>query len=109
VIRDRGDTLNRAVLAVTLPAPLPGVIRVRIEKNLGGAHPPVGFELDGAVPDSGIVAVDELAGTMIAGVTGITETGLAASENYLHARLSLGVGELVYGLGERFGPLVNNG
>ena len=28
---------------------------------------------------------------------------------YLHAQLSLGVGELVYGLGERFGPLVKNG
>jgi alpha-D-xyloside xylohydrolase len=28
---------------------------------------------------------------------------------YLHEQLSLGVGELVYGLGERFGPLVKNG
>ncbi len=28
---------------------------------------------------------------------------------YLHAQLALGVGELVYGLGERFGPLVKNG
>ena len=28
---------------------------------------------------------------------------------YVHERLSLGVGELVYGLGERFGPLVKNG
>ncbi|MEB0222437.1 hypothetical protein QN393_25365, partial [Pseudomonas sp. AB12(2023)] len=27
----------------------------------------------------------------------------------VHARLGLGVGELVYGLGERFGPLVKNG
>ncbi|GAB3398547.1 alpha-xylosidase [Humibacter soli] len=29
--------------------------------------------------------------------------------NYLNVQLSLGVGELVYGLGERFGPLVKNG
>jgi alpha-D-xyloside xylohydrolase len=28
---------------------------------------------------------------------------------YMHEQLSLGVGELVYGLGERFGPLVKNG
>ena len=28
---------------------------------------------------------------------------------YVHEQLSLGVGELVYGLGERFGPLVKNG
>ncbi|MEP6478923.1 MAG: alpha-xylosidase [Rhodoglobus sp.] len=28
---------------------------------------------------------------------------------YLHEQLSLGVGELIYGLGERFGPVVKNG
>jgi alpha-D-xyloside xylohydrolase len=28
---------------------------------------------------------------------------------YVHEQLSLGIGELVYGLGERFGPLVKNG
>ncbi len=28
---------------------------------------------------------------------------------YVHEQLSIGVGELVYGLGERFGPLVKNG
>lgn len=43
------------------------------------------------------------------GVTGITTTGLAEASAYLHTQLSLGVGELVYGLGERFGPLVKNG
>ena len=31
------------------------------------------------------------------------------SAAYVHEQLSLGVGELVYGLGERFGPLVKNG
>lgn len=31
------------------------------------------------------------------------------SSNYVHEQLALGVGELVYGLGERFGPLVKNG
>ncbi|WP_022885916.1 alpha-xylosidase [Glaciibacter superstes] len=44
-----------------------------------------------------------------AGVSGVTETGLAPASAYLHSQLSLGVGELVYGLGERFGPLVKNG
>lgn len=43
------------------------------------------------------------------GVAGITTTGLAEASAYLHTQLSLGVGELVYGLGERFGPLVKNG
>ncbi|WP_413602643.1 alpha-xylosidase [Curtobacterium sp. Curtsp57] len=31
------------------------------------------------------------------------------SSTFVHAQLDLGVGELVYGLGERFGPLVKNG
>jgi alpha-D-xyloside xylohydrolase len=44
-----------------------------------------------------------------AGVSGVTTTGLAPAASYTHAQLSLGVGELVYGLGERFGPLIKNG
>lgn len=44
-----------------------------------------------------------------AGIGGVTETGLAAASAYTLAQLDLGVGELVYGLGERFGPLVKNG
>ncbi|OUE27336.1 alpha-xylosidase [Clavibacter michiganensis] len=43
------------------------------------------------------------------GTAGVTTTGLAPSRTYVHEQLSLGVGELVYGLGERFGPLVKNG
>lgn len=36
-------------------------------------------------------------------------TGRALASGYVHQQLALGVGELVYGLGERFGPLVKNG
>lgn len=43
------------------------------------------------------------------GRVGVTSSGLAEASAYLHTQLSLGVGELVYGLGERFGPLVKNG
>ena len=32
-----------------------------------------------------------------------------AASTFVHEQLDLGVGELVYGLGERFGPLVKNG
>ncbi|MET1019836.1 MAG: alpha-xylosidase, partial [Microterricola sp.] len=35
--------------------------------------------------------------------------GAGRGSSYVHEQLSLGVGELVYGLGERFGPLVKNG
>lgn len=35
--------------------------------------------------------------------------GKSGSASYVHEQLELGVGGLVYGLGERFGPLVKNG
>ncbi|MFW2512485.1 alpha-xylosidase [Demequina sp. SO4-13] len=44
-----------------------------------------------------------------AGVAGYTETGLAPSRTYVHEQLDLDVGELIYGLGERFGAFVKNG
>jgi alpha-D-xyloside xylohydrolase len=44
-----------------------------------------------------------------AGIAGYTETGLAPSRTYVHEHLDLGVGELIYGLGERFGAFVKNG
>jgi alpha-D-xyloside xylohydrolase len=44
-----------------------------------------------------------------AGVAGVTTTGLATAKTYVHEQLDLGVGELIYGLGERFGPFVKNG
>lgn len=45
------------------------------------------------------------------GVVGITSEGSHALDDrvFVHEQLSLGVGELVYGLGERFGPVVKNG
>src|SRR5699024_580919 len=43
------------------------------------------------------------------GVAGVTDTGLAPAQTYMNAQLDLGVGELVYGLGERFGAFVKNG
>ena len=44
-----------------------------------------------------------------AGLTGYTTDGLAPARHYIHVQLDLGVGEVVYGLGERFGPFVKNG
>ncbi|GMA34004.1 hypothetical protein GCM10025876_02080 [Demequina litorisediminis] len=44
-----------------------------------------------------------------AGPTGVALDGRAPARTYTHEQAELGVGELVYGLGERFGPLVKNG
>ncbi|MWB99841.1 alpha-xylosidase [Agromyces seonyuensis] len=38
-----------------------------------------------------------------------TQSAIELADAYLAQQLDLGVGELVYGLGERFGPLVKNG
>ncbi|QJU54892.1 alpha-xylosidase [Herbiconiux sp. KACC 21604] len=43
------------------------------------------------------------------GIAGVTSTGLAPAAHYVHEQLDLGVGETIYGLGERFGPFVKNG
>jgi alpha-D-xyloside xylohydrolase len=156
VIERRGDVLNRALLSVTLTSPLEGIIKVRVEQHTGTATG-AGFDLVGAQPDAGQIAIDDAGGTLTAGpltariaagapfnlsfeadgrtltesghksighmqlaagapvaaeptgVSGVTTTGLAPAASYTHAQLSLGVGELVYGLGERFGPLIKNG
>ena len=46
-----------------------------------------------------------------AGIVGNARQGGSAPDGsaFVHEQLDLGVGELVYGLGERFGPLVKNG
>src|SRR5690606_1829705 len=156
VITGRGDTLNRALLTVTLSSPLEGVVRVRVEPHRG-AVPRPGFDLVGAETGHGSARVDDDGGVLDAGplqarirrgapwdlsfadaervltrsghksvgyvrlapdapvaaepagITGGTSTGLAPAETYVHSQLSLDVGELVCGLGERFGPFVKNG
>ncbi len=156
VIRGRGDTLNRALLTVTLSSPLEGVVRVRVEHHKGAVERP-GFDLVGAERGHGKAQTDDDGGVLETGplrarirrgapwdlsftddervltrsghksvgyvrladgapvpaeptgVTGVTTTGLAPHSTYVHTQLSLDVGELVYGLGERFGPFVKNG
>ena len=66
VIATRGDTLNRAMLSVTLSSPLDGVIRVRIEHHKGG-RPSAGFDLVGATEGVGIAASDASGGTLTSG------------------------------------------
>ncbi|PPH50269.1 alpha-xylosidase [Rathayibacter sp. AY1E2] len=135
VIQGRGDVLNRPALTVTVSSPAEGVARVRIEHWRGTAVRP-GFEL--AEGDVGAAEVTESGGVLRTGdlevrirqgapwslefwdtSTGTRLTGSGHKAQgyltgpdgaaYLHEQLDLGVGELVYGLGERFGPFVKNG
>lgn len=90
-----------------------GALTARITQ---GAPWSLSFEIDGVpVTGSGHKSAGYIRlapGADVAhGVAGNARTGLAApdSDSYVHEQLDLGVGELIYGMGERFGPLVKNG
>jgi len=134
-IKDRGDTLQGPLLTITLSAPLPDVLRVRIEHFIGGlAHgpqiplappPEMVVEINDG-PDSATLRAGELTArvgksnwgiTFEAGGRVLTTSGwrgiaymqTAGRGSHIVEQLSLGVGECVYGLGERFTAFVKNG
>lgn len=133
-IRRRGDTLNRPVVTITYSSPMPDVIRVRVENHAGGGQPGPRFAVADEAPPV-TVEVDEAAGVLTSGRLSVRVdrerwrvdflhdgdvltssphkgTGVVTSDDgtrYVHEQLTLGVGERVFGLGERFGPLVKNG
>ena len=134
-IKERGDTLQGPLLTITLSAPLPDIVRVRIEHFTGGLtrgpEIPVLSTADLAVdicdgPGSATFTAGELTArvnknkwsiTFEAGGRVLTASGWRAMAymqtfdwgNHVVEQLSLGVGECVYGLGERFTAFVKNG
>jgi alpha-D-xyloside xylohydrolase len=129
-IEHRGDTLNAPLITVTCTAPAPDVIRVTVENyqgerskfpNFAISQESVDVSVDGTSITSGALtarfsdgdhwALDFLAdGRRLTG-SGWKGMGVATGPGgqYIHEQLDLGVGHVVYGLGERFGPLVKNG
>ena len=137
-IRHRGDTLQGPLLTIRLDSPMTDVIRVRIEHFTGRDEagpriplfpekkPKVKMNVTDkeAILRSGGLSAHVARGTGIGwGVSFqsagrvITQSGPRAMGyvewpgrgNFVHEQLSLGVGECVYGLGERFTALVKNG
>ena len=133
-IRHRGDTLQGPLLTVTLSSPMPDVVRVRIEHFKGGlvrgpeipinsspAPVQIADTADAAsLTTGGLTVTVKKPGWEIvfsAGGRVLTRTGwrgvgyvqTAKDGNFVHDQLSLGVGECVYGLGERFTSFVKNG
>ncbi len=133
-IRHRGDTLQGPLLTVTLSSPMPDVVRVRIEHFVGGIARGPNIPLTAeTVP----VKIEELADVATLTTGGLTVTvkkpgweisfsagdrvltksawrgmgyvQLARDGNFVLDQLSLGVGECIYGLGERFTAFVKNG
>ncbi|WP_263729788.1 alpha-xylosidase [Cellulomonas sp. SG140] len=135
-IRTRGDTLNLPLITVTYSAPAPGVVRVRIAHFDGGAERRPGFAIAGQPGFVPQVRVDDEVAELVAGdltvrvrrgpgwlvefrsggrlLTSSAARSVGAAtgpdgDTYVHEQLTLAPGELVYGLGERFGPVVKNG
>ena len=134
-IETRGDTLNRAVVTVRLTSPMLDVIGVRIEHFSGAADAGPRFPLLATTPAPVSTEITDdtaslTSGALTASVSrdsfrldfgstaGILTSSLAKAigivtdqdgGSFVYQQLTLGVGEFVYGLGERFGPVVKNG
>ncbi|MBN1218739.1 MAG: alpha-xylosidase, partial [Anaerolineae bacterium] len=131
----RGDTLNLPLLTVRLSSPMANVIRVQLYHHKGAQPKKPEFQLKAQpAPDMEIhnnaqaatltsgrltVRVEKEGDWQIEFKDGdrvITSSGWRAmgfvdtnTGRYIHEQLALGVGECVYGLGERFAPFVKNG
>ena len=134
VVHHRGQTLNTATFSIGIDAPAPDVIRVRVAHHTGGTQSlrfPVTTETANALAVEGDGFTDLVSGGLTARVhTGeawnlefragdrvLTQQrerslGIVTDDkggHHLAAQLGLGVGEQVYGLGERFTAFVKNG
>lgn len=135
-IASKGAELDVAMATVTLTPVADGVIRVRIEHFQGYLDHGPHFELNGDADHRGTIAADGLRGVVTAGslsaeVDGdgqfeirfrsgdrdltssiLKSIGLVEAPDgtsYVHEQLTIQPNEAIYGLGERFGPVVKNG
>jgi alpha-D-xyloside xylohydrolase len=129
----RMDMIDTSLITVTCSSPMTDVIRIRIAHFLGERPRHPRFRLDAepapvevaTEPDPSLTAgaltarfrrgqdwgLEFVAGDRVLtrsgrGGIGVIEQG---GGHHVHEQLGLSVGEHVYGLGERFGPLVKNG
>ncbi len=133
-IHHRSDTLNVATLTVRYSSPLENVIRVQLTHFKGGKPRRPAFQINSSDPKVQ-VEVDEKAASLISGKltvrvnkghdwwvefkdgdrvitnSGWHNYGFADTPDgrFAFEQLALGVGECIYGLGERFTPFVKNG
>lgn len=135
-IRHRGDTLQGPLLTVRLSSPAENIIRVRIEHYSGGAARGPFLPLENLTAPKVDIVIDDAAATLTSGALTarlerkngwelsfrsgervLTRSGwrgaayiqTAKAGNHVAESLTLGVGENVYGLGERFAAFVKNG
>lgn len=134
-LRGRGDMINTTLLTMHFHSPLPGVIGVKLvhfagtvdhgphfELAQGGDHAVITENDEYAELKSGDLSVriskgaqwsvdfyrgnQRITGSGFKSMAHVTEAGGAT---FMREELDLSVGELVYGLGERFTAFVKNG
>jgi alpha-D-xyloside xylohydrolase len=135
-IEHRGHTLGGPLLTVTFSSPMADVIGVRLSHFEGQQARPPQFALNTDEDVAPAVTSDDGFASLSSGslcvrvsrangwqlefvaddrvLTSSPQKGMAiiesdAGDHYIREQLTLGVGEYVYGLGERFGPFVKNG
>ncbi|MGA5421941.1 alpha-xylosidase [Streptomyces lavendulocolor] len=138
-VRHRGDTLNTALITVEAFSPAEGIIGVRVTHHAGKVRPGPEYALPGAGAGAGSARTRREGGLVELSSGPLTlrlDTAapwtldftdgdgrrLTAAErkgtsfvttpdgaHHMVAQLALGVGEQIYGLGERFTPFVKNG
>lgn len=134
-LRGRGDMINTTLLTVQFHSPLPGVIGVKLVHFAGTVDHGPHFELAKGGDHAEITETDEyaelksgdlsvriskgaqwtvdfyrgtqrLTGSAFKSMAHVTEAG---GGTFMREELDLSVGELVYGLGERFTSFIKNG
>ena len=133
-VNHRGETLNAATLRVKLDSPLDDVIRVAVSHHSGG-KPSIKFGIEDSATATEVKVNDEDAniksGSLEARLSmgpnwnlefvangrviahqrskGLGFVVDAEGNHHMAAQMSIGVGEQIYGLGERFTPFIKNG
>lgn len=133
-IRHRGDTLNIPLLTIKLSSPINNVVRVQAWHHKGGKEKTPNFEVKNEFAPFTVETNDNeiyfISGEIKVKITKDnffidyynSEKKLTHNENkglawikgpnketYMRAQLNIGVGEYLYGLGERFTPFIKNG
>jgi alpha-D-xyloside xylohydrolase len=133
-LNHRGDTLNLPLITARFSSPMPNVIRVQIAHFKGGLERGPAFQINCPggpvtvaedaqaawltsgdltvrVAKEGGWRVDFLDGQKVITSSGWRGMGFVDTPEgrFVHEQLNLGVGECVYGLGERFTAFVKNG
>ena len=131
----RGDTLSQPLLTLRFSSPMENVIRAQITHHKGGHAPHPEFILGNANHPAVVIKDHDKDVTFTSGQLSVRvhkgdnwlveykagERNLTASNwrgmgfvdtpngRFIHEQLNIGVGECVYGLGERFSAFVKNG